>query len=177
MQKNSDNERKSTTGSTTTSMVITGKNFWEMACKYVSQMRLVTDLPTISPGSVGWDEWEQYFFFFLECDPWMLKQVREGLRDKMTVPEQFPSLFDPRFVYDGSRSKHVHKRQQSLPRHLRESYEDLQKRYGFNWGIDEGLVDRKAPRRGSEATEGRRLYEEAVRASRESSAGGAPEDP
>jgi len=64
-----------------------------------------TDLPTIKPGSNGWDEWEQYFFFHLEWGPLILQEVRKGDRECMTVPAEYPWMFDPSFQYDSAKPK------------------------------------------------------------------------
>jgi len=126
-------------------------------------------LPTIRPGSPEWDEWEQYFFFHLEWEPWMLKEVRIGNRQEMTVPEPFPGMFDQSFVYDPAKPKYVHKVHTVLAKELRENYEELKKRYGFGWGVDETAVDKLIPKRGSRRTDGKDLYNQTVRAFREKS--------
>lgn len=54
-------------------------------------------LPVIEPGTAHWDAWERYFREHLGFDPMVMKRVRWGLSNSVTVPSEWPQDFDPSY--------------------------------------------------------------------------------
>lgn len=55
-------------------------------------------LHAVSPGTPEWDAWEEYFNRQIGQEPAVMKLVRSGGVQSMTVPAQWPEWFDPRFA-------------------------------------------------------------------------------
>jgi len=132
-------------------------------------MRL-TELPTITPGSDQWADWRQYFERHLEFTPWFMLEVLKGRRDRMSVPTEWPVMFDPNYKtdpdwYPAAVNRDPDPDTIARQRASRESYEELRERYGSSWGISEAAVDTRIPRR-SNAAAGRELYDLVVASTR-----------
>ncbi len=111
-------------------------------------------LPTIefNPDSLAapspeWSEWREYFERHVGEVPTVMRKMIDRSPDAplaMTVPAQFPVLFDETFRPD-PRWKPAPPRL-TTPRELHARLEELHRRYGSRWGIRDMNSTKQVPR-------------------------------
>lgn len=119
---------------------ITKANFARRADRYIRVGYRKGQAPTIAykplNPSEEWQQWRQYFERHLQWLPLVMQRMLDrspSAPAAMTVPAQFPWQFDPSF--------HPLKAWAPPPtpttpeRSLRDRLDELQRRYGPNWGI------------------------------------------
>jgi hypothetical protein len=113
---------------------ITKQNFFEEAKKFIEALpaKERQNLPTIEDGSANFASWRQYFERHLGWTPHVLKLILGNKLKAMTVPTKLPAWFDQDYVEDPAWRP---VREYVTPKHMRETLEQLQRRYGPSWGI------------------------------------------
>lgn len=113
---------------------ITKANYFEAAQAFVAKLPTKDrqNLPTITDKSENFAAWRQYFERHLRWTPFVLKLVLMGRSKSLTVPAYWPGWFDSSFVEDPNWRP---VEQPVTPKHMRETLEQLRRRYGPNWGL------------------------------------------
>jgi hypothetical protein len=118
---------------------VTRQSFWRKALYFVQEtLGNPGILPTIRPGTDEWDAWRQYFERHLGFTPTAMQLVIDGQAEAMTVPVGFPQMFDSTFAESASWGPRPVPK--PLPRHMRDSLEQLLRRHGANWGIRQAAI-------------------------------------
>lgn len=123
------------------------KKFYDKAKKHIASLPpdARNSLPTLKCN--GTDEfyaWAWYFAGHLRWVPAAFRAMEAGHIEAFTVPTQWPELFDGDYVPPTNipRRTALHA---STPRHLRESYDELKRRYGPNWGLKAATDPKRIP--------------------------------
>lgn len=118
--------------------------------------------PTIAPPSIEWIEWREYFERHVGQVPLVMRKMLDRSADApaiMTVPTQFPVQFDHTFrPIPGWKSEPA---RQVCAKELRESLDELERRYGPAWGfktLSQAIAKHAAPYRPLTDDELRALY-------------------
>lgn len=130
----------------------TAMTFFRRAKAFIEKNNIGANLPTIKYDpdnpSPEWLEWCEYFELHVGEVPVVMREMMEQVpswnkEKEMTVPTQFPVLFDSSFRK--SKEWKPPARNQVIPRQMREKLEELKARYGPNWGIKDMGPRRKPP--------------------------------
>jgi hypothetical protein len=117
---------------------ISSKNFYRRATNFIAtKLGPNPKLPVINPDSENWNAWREYFERHLRWTPVVMRKIIDQAPDKpvdgMTVPTDFPQMFDSSF-------REIEGWEPPAPKQLerrlnRPTLEELRAKYGPNWGL------------------------------------------
>lgn len=127
---------------------ITAKSFFVRAQAFMAAMKadVKNNFQTIAVDTPSFDLWREYFERHLGFTPWFITALLTKQIERATVPMEFPQWFDSSFMPDPTWRPMHRPGSTPPPKDMRDSYEEMQKRYGANWGIQNMRDQRTRPR-------------------------------